>query len=213
MRDLDPGVRYIITDSAPIFFDAPGSGSGAKVAHGQALRVERDAQGDFRRAGNYVRVQPVDAQGRPSGRPGWIDANRIGTGGPSRGMSVRVGNADFVLGSAGRRILEGQCSTGYHQCAVTAQEVGGLPAPIGIAGNYANPRHRNALINHGYDEVRGGDWRPDDVVIWQNSGAGHVGFAAMRNGEWGVVSNLNGQARWHRLGAVSGRVTVWRKRR
>lgn len=170
-------------------------------------------------SGTWVEVRPIDESGKPQlSGSWWIERGTLTLPPAERGF-VYGGQAPVSagVGSAGRAILEGRTCGGYHRCGYTAQDaMPELPRGIGVAANYANPKHRQALVHHGWHEVTSGDWRPDDVVVYAGTDrnpAGHVGFAAFMNGRWGVISNLNGDLGWHRVGAVGGRVTVWRRGR
>lgn len=203
-------VRYVKAKSW--LYHSPGGSGFAALPEGQAVEVVRDREGNVVRHGDFVMVQPLDERGRPSGSRGWISAGVL----KQRPEPERFLMGDILYGPAGLRLAEGRCTFGYRRCAATAQQVDPrLPRPIGTAANYVNPRHKNALMHHGWVEVTDpNDLRPDDVVIWgptKRNPAGHIGFIALKpNGEPIIVSNLEGRRAFHGFGAVGGRATVWR---
>lgn len=215
MADLDTGRRFVIADGAPLFRE-PGRSGFAKLARGQAVRLVRDEQGGWEREGDFVRVQPVDANGRPSGSPGWISGSQIGTGRPG-GVRVQWRGQQLATSSAGQRILAGAvpCESGY--CAVTVKRA------LGISESGHAYQMPDILRRNGFAEAGAGQPRPGDVLVWEHYGSnqrsrgyryGHVGILALgADGTPLVISNFEGNRDVRRLESMPGGFRVFRSGR
>ena len=202
-------MRYVIPEGGAWLHVAPGGTQFARLPAGHALRVMRTEDGTIVRKGDFVAVQPVDAQGRTNGEPGWMSGSVL----KPKGDVMTFLFGDLQAGPAGRAMLNRECSFKFNGCGYSAQEaMPALPAPIGSAKNYAIRSHPNALVNHGWREVTGEDYRPDDVVVWINARDGHVGFVVMGSDRRPrVVSNYEGRLRVTGFDIAGGRYRVYRR--